>query len=217
LAQRRPQESLRAFYQLGMQVLKSDPASIDPATGRRARGSFARLCEQTGRGRNELAKARKFARLYRGTKLDRICSLGKKRGRPLTKSHVCRLVVLSDSQLRDRLARQCANQRWSVVRLEFEIQRVQSKRPYGGRDLNKPKTLEEALIETWRMARRWNRWTDALMASGGETAKNRIRRRELLTQLWNVQQDITKQMRYLEARIQQAMKPHRKGRRKRSR
>lgn len=120
--------SLLAFHALGRFIRDADPKSIDSASGRRLRGSFERLRMQKQRGRNELAKARQFAKLYDRAQLKWICSLGQTQGRPLTKSHVCRLVVVRKRKLRDALARECAERAWSVLQLEYEIQKIQPKR-----------------------------------------------------------------------------------------
>jgi hypothetical protein len=185
------------FYRLGKQVLKSDPA-----TGRRTGGAFARLCEETGRGRNELAKARKFAKLYNVNKLRWLCSLGKKQGRPLTKSHVCRLVVVSDGKLRDKLARQCARSGWSVVRLEHEIQRVQPKRAYGGRQLTRPESLDEMLAETERLTNRWIHWNGVVADSGKPLREGGVSAKQLPRAMWKRQLAITLEMHKLQRQIQ---------------
>jgi hypothetical protein len=212
LARRRPHESVRAFYRLGKQVLKSDPA-----TGRRTGGSFARLCQQTGRGRNELAKARKFARLYSPAKLRWLCSLGKKRGRPLTKSHACRLVVVSDGKLRDKLARECARRGWSVVRLEHEIQRVQLKREYGGRQMKRPESLDELLAETERLTNRWIRWNSVVTEPGGGSRKHGVSSKQVPRGIWKRQLAITLDMTRLQRQIQRRLDRQIELLRKRSR
>jgi hypothetical protein len=188
-----------------MQVRKSDPASIDPVTGRRVRGSFARLCEQTERGRNELAKARKFSRLYSTAKLKWLCSLGRKRGRPLTKSHVCRLVVVRDSKLRDKLATRCAERTWSVIRLEYEIQRVQPKREYGGRLITRPESLDEMLAETARLTNRWIHWNGVVKESRAGVGKRSRSSKKLPRAMWKRQLAITLEMIKLQAQIERKL------------
>jgi hypothetical protein len=192
-------ESLLAFYRLGTFVLETDPASVHPTTGRRAKGSFERIQKTKRRGRNELAKARRFAQLYNSAKLKWICSLGQQNGRPLTKSHVCRLVVVSNAQKRDRLARKCARHEWSVLRLEFEIQRIQPRRAYGGRQLKRPQSAVDALAETQRQITRWIRWAEVTeSASGDRTVATGMLPRELQ----RLQLAVTTKMKMLQRGIQ---------------
>jgi hypothetical protein len=151
-------QDLLAFYELGQFVLKADPHGIDAATGRRARGSFAALLQKKHSNRNELTKARKFARLYSRKQLNWLCALGQKAGQPLTKSHISRIVVISKAEMRDRLAQRCARYAWSVRRLEREIQAHQPKREYGGRKPQQPSNHRELLLQTEQMAAAWIRW-----------------------------------------------------------
>jgi hypothetical protein len=146
-------------------VLNADPHGIDAATGRRTRGSFAALLQKKHRNRNELTKARKFARLYSREQLNWLCSLGQKAGQPLTKSHISRLVVISKRGMRDQLAERCARHAWSVRRLEVEIQARQPKREYGGRKPQQPSNRRELLLQTEEMAAGWIRWMEAVQRS----------------------------------------------------
>ena len=194
--------SLRAFYQLGKRAIQSDPDSVNPATRRRARGSFARLCKELGRGRNELTKARKFARLYNAAKLKWICSLGQNKGRPLTKSHICRLVVVRSSRLRDKLATQSAKHGWSVQRLEIEIKKHQPKRRYGGRQVHRPQTLDELLGDMEGLTNRWIRWDGVVTGAGGGSGTRGASSKEIPRGIRKRQLEITLEMHKLQRQIQ---------------
>ena len=195
-------------------MLETDPAGVDPTTGRRAKGSFERIQKRKRRGRNELAKARRFAELYNPAKLEWICSLGQRSGRQLTKSHVCRLVVVSNAQKRDGLARKCARHGWSVLRLEFEIQRIQPKRAYGGRQLNRPVSLVNGLAETARLTQRWIHWADLLASPDSDAVEIY---RNLPRDLQKSLHAITAGMEKLHRQIQRRLNPETKMPRKRSR
>ena len=193
-------ESLLAFHELGRFIRDADPRSINSGSGRRARGSFERLRMQKQRGRNELAKARQFAKLYNMAQLKWICSLGQKLGRPLAKSHVCRLVVVRKRTLRDMLARKCAERAWSVLQLEYEIQKMQPKRAYGGRRISRPLCIGDALARTDQLAKKWIRWAEVLEATDdvemnamGELLPRTIRKRHI---------GITREMRRLQRQVQ---------------
>jgi hypothetical protein len=215
LANKRTANSLRSFHRLGRAVCKADCDSVDSITGRRASGSFSQFCDQTGRSRNESAKARKFAKQYNPEQLKTICSLGRKAGRPLTKTHVSRLVVVSNGTLRNKLARECADQCWTVQRLEYEIQRIQPKRAYGGRELNSPQAVDDALVETLRMANRWIRWTE--MLAKADRRNEEVSLRELPAGMRERQIAITAEMKRLQRQILKLMKPPTRTRRRGSR
>ena len=113
------------------------------------------LCTVTGRNINELAKARKFARLYTSKKLKWLCSLGQTTGRPLTKSHVCRLVVVANSKQRDRLARQCARDGMVSHTLDHEIKEDSNKAA---------RTVDGSLNRQRRWRNCWSRRSDLQIA-----------------------------------------------------
>jgi hypothetical protein len=183
-----------------MLVLTSDPRGLNPDTGRRAKGSFERLVRKTGRSRNELTKARKFARLYRSARERKwILDLGRKEGKPLTKSHICRLVVVDDPNQRSRLATRCAKEAWSVRRLGIEVAQLQSKRSYGGRRLTCPASKIEALAETEQLAQRWIRWSEALDSahehrSGKLSRPMRKRQQAITTEMEGLIEHIRRQL-----------------------
>ena len=88
--------------------------------------------------------------------------LGQDKGRPLTRWHVVALIRVSDRGQRDRLARRCAQEGWSVQRLETEVRRIGPRRKYGGRGPSRPKSIEETLSVTELLADRWIRWVNVL-------------------------------------------------------
>ena len=146
MAKQRAIVTLRDFHRLGKEILQSDRRS--PRRGReiRAWGSLENVRKKTRRGLSELAEARRFARLYNADKLRWICSLGRNAGKPLTKSHMIRLLRVADGRKRKGLAMRCAREAWSVQQLTHEIWKICPRRNYGGRKVSPPQSLDEALM-----------------------------------------------------------------------
>lgn len=155
---------LREFHQLGRHVLAADKVCAPRGRGRYNYGTFEVMHDRTGRPRSYLLCARRFAQQYPTTKdLDWICNLGRRQGRPLTRKHVFRLIVLRDDHWRNRLAQRCASEGWSSQRLALEVQRLQPKRTYGGRRPPRPRDVKEALGALELMTSRWTRWCEVLV------------------------------------------------------
>jgi hypothetical protein len=108
--------------------------------------------------------------------------------------------VVSDSKLRNKLARECAKGGWSVQRLETEIQRLQPKREYGGRRLNRPDSLGEILARTERLTSLWIRWNGLVTESGHDSKKGGVFSKQLQATLKR-QRAITLEMKKLHRQI----------------
>jgi hypothetical protein len=110
--------------------------------------------------------------------------------------------VVSDGKLRDKLARQCARRGWSVVRLEHEIQRVQPKREYGGREMRRPESLDDILADRERLANRWVRWNEVVNEYFDSLKDREVSSTQLPPAMWKRQCAITREIIKLQRHIQ---------------
>jgi hypothetical protein len=109
-----------------------------------------------------MMEARRFAKLYPTIKeLNWICSLGQRVGRPLSRIQVTLLIRVAHRNLRDSLAKRCAEETWSVRKLEREVRRRAPRHKYGGAR-HRPQSIEDALAITERLATGWVRWVRVL-------------------------------------------------------
>jgi hypothetical protein len=203
----RSNKDLYDFHQLGKYVI----GVTSPAADEFEKGSLSELCLLTKKSANELSKARQFAQQYSDSQLKKLCTLGQTKGRPLTKSHICRLVVVRDYKERDRLAEACANGSWSVAQLEREIRKIQPKSGHGGRQPKVPKTLDKLLGEAETMVSRWSNFcrvvrdfhdSDRARTARQKTLPAGIEHRlgEVATLLRELQREIKLKMERLEKR-----------------
>jgi hypothetical protein len=153
---------LRSFYSLGQQVLVNDALCDRQGKSIRSWGSLAKLRKRSGRRQNELSAARRLASLYPEQKFAWFCALGQSKGSPLTKSHAMVLIQVSDGRRRNRLARTCAEQAWSVRKLIQEVKKICPHRAYGGRQFSHPQSAEDAFRTAERLAKQWIRWLKVL-------------------------------------------------------
>ena len=108
---------LREYYKLGQRIWKESLKAAGAGGKKHFWGVNAKLQEQLKLSVNDLTRARQLARLYPTEKeFNRLCVLGQKQGKPLTKSHVMILVLVKDQATRERLAQQAAAEAWSVLR-----------------------------------------------------------------------------------------------------
>jgi hypothetical protein len=128
-------------------------------------GTLENLGAETATARNRLMEARHFARLYDNKQLDALCSLGRKKGRPLSRLHVLQLIRVANARQRDALARKCSNESWSVGRLELEVRRLVPPRKYGGRKQSPPRSTDEALLVTEQLLSSLIRWDSVVDVS----------------------------------------------------
>lgn len=158
---------LREFHDLGKEVLAFDDENATFRNNKwvRAWGKFSELIEITGKSRDELCAARRFASWYSQRELNEICQLGQRKGRPLTKEHIKTLLRVRDETTRKNLAEKCANGSWSVRRLMLEVRGHYKGREYGGREIHAPESWQDALVEIHDVSQRWIRWSTAIEAS----------------------------------------------------
>ena len=216
MAKRPTNPSLRAFHRLGEMVLRSDLRSIRRTRKQRAWGSIANMHDKTGIGISELGDARRFAKIYStAKKLDEICSLGQVRGQPLKESHVRLLIRLTDPRQRDRLAKRCARESWTVKRLTHEIRRIVPHRGYGGAHLSPPRSWADARREAESMAKRWIDWTTVLSVACGGGGKPGVLRGKQIDALKQTLETITPAIRRLHEQVRSGLDRQRAPRRKR--
>lgn len=153
---------LREFHALGKRVLRVYEASQPLADGQRRRGVAQAFNRRLGLQRDQVDKARQFAAMYSDEEVDKLCNLASRDGvRPITKSHVIRLLAVRSRRERHKLAKQVVNEQWSVQRLGIEICK-RGKVSNGGRRPKRPATVEKALEQIQRMAHRWERWVEMM-------------------------------------------------------
>jgi hypothetical protein len=165
-------KALRRFHDSGKRAIEKREERENQDEG--VHGTLASLGAKTTPAKNRLMEARRFSALYDDRQLDELCALGQKTGRPLTRSHVLQLIRVADRRQRKALARQCAEESWSVQRLELEVRRLVGRRTYGGRSHEPPQSIDEALVVTERMAASWIRWFDVLSAAETKPKKTSI-------------------------------------------
>ena len=172
MAKQESNQVLRDIHTRGKRALEKRKQREHQDEG--VHGILASLGAETRAEKNRLMEARKFARLYKGKRLDSICRLGQKKGRPLTEFHVRLLIRVANGAKRYSLAKKCAEQSWSVRRLEKEIRLILPRRTYGGQRLMPPKSVDDALVVTERLAAGWLRWVKVLKPVNNGESKKRI-------------------------------------------
>jgi hypothetical protein len=166
-----PNPHLRSLHAQGKRFLaESDRLE------RRGEGSHGTMATkaETRTEKNRRMEARKFARLYNDQELNWICSLGQSKGRPLTRVDVLQLIRLPDRRKRNALAKKCSEEKWTVRKLEMEVRLIAPRRKYGGRRQTRPRSVEEALLVTERMAASWMRWISVLRPDEVNNGKRQI-------------------------------------------
>lgn len=153
---------LREFHALGKRVLEVYEASQPLADGKRRRGVAQVFNHRLGLLRDHVEKARQFAAMYNDEEVNTLCNLASRDGgRPITKSHVIRLMSVRNKRQRTQLAKQVVREQWSVQRLGSEICK-RGKSSQGGRRPKRPTTVEEAMEQMQRMVRQWERWVEMM-------------------------------------------------------
>lgn len=198
VAIKRP-KSVRDLHALGKRFDRLSAARISRGEG--IHGTLDALKATSAAEKNRLMEARRFARLYSDEELELLCGLGQRAGRPLNKFHVLHLIRVADGKRRNNLAKRCAEEYWSVRRLEQEIRRVGPRRRYGGRKHEPPESIYEALLVTERMAAGWLRWVGVLRPVRNETSKKRITLARLPRSIRRKLRDISKHAEQLCAEI----------------
>lgn len=159
---------LRQFHELGKKVLAADKQSKPLAGGKRRRGVARRFMKTRGLQRDQVDKARQFAKMYTDHDLKELCSLQSEDGsRRITKSHVIRLLAVRSKRTRAKLAKQVVRYGWCVQRLGQEVTKS-GKSSRGGRRPKRPATVDEALGQIERMAQRWTNWVQMMEDSDGD-------------------------------------------------
>jgi hypothetical protein len=119
MAKKKSNQPLRRFHALGKLFLKASDRR--QRRGIANQGTMASLEADTQAQKNRLMEARHFARLYNDRELDWICSLGQRKGRPLTRVDVLQLIRVADRRQRNALAKKCAEEEWTARKLEMEV------------------------------------------------------------------------------------------------
>jgi hypothetical protein len=176
VAKKDPTKALRHFHARGKRALEEREQREHRDEG--VHGTLATLGAKTRPKKNRLMEARRFAALYNDQQLDELCLLGRTTGRLLTRSHVVQLIRVADRRQRKMLAKECAEESWSVRRLEMEIRRLSGRRTYGGRSHEPPQSVDDALRVTERLAGGWIRWVSVLepVSSGTSRKPNALRK-----------------------------------------
>jgi hypothetical protein len=191
-------QALRDLYVKGKRFL--EVAEKRKSRGKGVRGAMSDLNAETQAKRNRLMEARHFAQLYDGDELNWLCSLGQSQGRPLTRIDVLQLIRIKDRRKRNALAKKCADEAWTARRLEFEVRRIIPRRRYGGRRQDPPRSIEQALLVTERMAASWIRWISVLEP---ESANTKVNLDDLPTSIREPLRSIEDDAKQLNVRIRQ--------------
>jgi hypothetical protein len=85
---------------------------------------------------------------------------------------------LANRRTRYSLAKKCAENSWSVRRLQLEVDRRVPRRHYGGRKQKPPQTVDEVLRVTSRLAGSLVRWVSVLNTAHSPS-RNRITMKQL--------------------------------------
>ena len=153
-AAKRSNPELRSFYRLGQQACKVKEENRKPPRGKLRFSVIDHIEEATGESRNEVQKAWSFARRYTKEDLEWLCSLGSKKGTPLTRCHVHRLVTVEDDQLRRDLAERTSNEEWTVDRLSVEIRLANERPTKSGRRPERFPTVLDAMLGVEKLVKR---------------------------------------------------------------
>jgi hypothetical protein len=145
----------------------------------------ASLGASTATEQHRMQEARRFARVCDDKELDALCALGDRKGRPITKLQVLQLIRVANQRKRSALARKCAEGRWSVRRLQLEIDRLVPRRQYGGRRQAQPHTVEEALLVSSRLAGSVIRWVSVLRSPASKRVRGKLPR-SITTKLYAI-------------------------------
>jgi hypothetical protein len=205
MAKKQPKMTVRQFHALGQRVLKA--SARRKRRGEGVWGTLEELGAKTAAEKNRLQEARHFASAYSTQQLEQLCQLGRDKGRPLSRWHVVVLIRVSDRGQRDRLARRCAQEGWSVQRLETEVRRIGPRRGYGGRGPSRPKSIEETLSVTEKLADRWIRWVNVLAEEAVDAKQQGTAFSELPKKIRARLFAITREAELLAAEIEQQLKP----------
>jgi len=161
---------LRQFHKLGKAELEEYNQ-----LKRNKKSIYGRLLSKGATEKNRLFEARRFARLYDDKQLDWLCNLGQKKGRPLTKLHVRELIRVKAPAARNKLAQKCAEQSWSVHRLQIEVAHLLPGRRYSGAPYRVPNSVSGKLVVTEELLRKLIRWINVLSASRNDAKQPHIK------------------------------------------
>jgi hypothetical protein len=126
VAKKKPNQPLRRLHAQGKRFLFASEQRQGRGTG--YQGTMASMKAETQAAKNRLMEARHFARLYNDRELEWICCLGQIKGRPRTRVDVLQLIRVADRGRRNSLAKKCAEEAWSVRKLELEVRQVAPQR-----------------------------------------------------------------------------------------
>jgi hypothetical protein len=146
---------IRAFHALGQAVIArvGGTGDIDATT-------LADLMKKTGEGRDNIRKARVFARVYKSEELDVLCRLRTPQGLPLSWRLVRQLLTVPPGKDREALQRKAAELGWSLEELTDAIPqkvRRQQRSREGGRAFRRPRTVVAGLRQVVRHGEEWLR------------------------------------------------------------
>ena len=159
--------TIRAYHAQGVLSLSHQPA--DGVYG----GGETRL-EATTLGWNvtKVLKARKFARWYSATELDRLCR-GIERHRPtFGLAHIALLVTVPDKVVRKELQRWCVEENVTKAELKAELKLRYGSRRAGGRWKKIGTRPDQLLVQLDEMADSWLRWHQLVGATQGENGSS---------------------------------------------
>jgi hypothetical protein len=179
MAKKTANRALRHFHARGKRANAAGAKRKNRGIG--VWGTLEHLGAGSASAKNRLMEARHFARLYDDKQLDKLCALGQKTGRALTRLHVLQLMRVDDRRQRDKLARKCSAKSWSVRQLELEVRRLVPPRRYGGRKQTPPRSIDEALLVTERLLNSLIRWASVVtsLRSGIPETTTRAKRKRV--------------------------------------
>jgi DNA-binding transcriptional regulator YiaG len=168
----KPKENaaIRRFYREGQRA--SAKAEKLFKSEHRVWGALEKSGAETLSQKNRLMEAKKFARLVYAKELNYLCRVYAK-GWMFTRPHVLQLMRVHDVERRRELEKRCVSCKWSIRQLQREIDQLGLHRSYGGTPRPSPESVDEALVETEVLLRRFLSWHKQLRAAKQKSIKRR--------------------------------------------
>jgi hypothetical protein len=191
----RPRD-LRGWYELGKEVRTKADGTCGVA------GMIRRLNEELRYTGDQVQKAVAFARGYSPGELEELCRLRTPDGKPLTYSHVRRLLSVENKTKRARLQRRAAEAGWSHEGLAAQIAADRGRAVPFGRRPAVPSDLTAALRDILARTKEWlNRSTTSWNGLGDGEDPLKPALEPLLRQSKSVLRELQRAARALERRL----------------
>ena len=161
------EQKLRDYYALGQEILAASKKA-KPKGKKYSAGVIQGFADKIGKSLDYFEKARRFAKAYKEKPFEKLCKLRNSKGMPLSTDHVRKLLRVKNSELREELQVEAADNDWGSKRLAAEITKRIGKSSEKRRGPTRPETRHDALAHIEKMSDGWLRWFDGLQEPGDE-------------------------------------------------